>query len=193
MKSPKSTKTASKEPVKKTMHGRGLRQADDLKRAALESEERELVTWTAIKDTKDPEELKAFLLEWPDGPHSAEALRLRRAMRRGIFTRKLINGWQLIAIVLAVAWAVGAGLRSWDLSIERAEWQSDPVYEACVSAGRDLKDCARLKSKAFDEEMSDAVLKVILWALVPIPIAWLIISGLIALARWVWARFEHPT
>src|SRR5262249_11725411 len=37
---------------------------------------KELAAWTAVKDTADRETLEAFLRDWPDSPHTVEAIRL---------------------------------------------------------------------------------------------------------------------
>lgn len=65
-----------------------LQKAEAEEHASRAREQKELVAWNAVRETIDPDTLQAFLKEWPDSPHKAEALRLRKSLAGGFFTRR---------------------------------------------------------------------------------------------------------
>jgi hypothetical protein len=76
-----------------------LQKAEAEERETKEREQKELAAWEAVKDTTDPETLQAFLTEWSDSPHRAEALRLKKALTGGVLTRRrVLVGAGLVAL-----------------------------------------------------------------------------------------------
>lgn len=84
-----------------------LRTAQEEARAAKEREAKELAAWNAVRDTADADTLDAFLADWPNGAHAAEARRLKRALHGGLFTkRKVMIGGAAVAVAAALVTAV---------------------------------------------------------------------------------------
>jgi hypothetical protein len=95
--------------------------------------------------------------------------------------RLRLNGWQRIGIVLSVVWAIVGSL--WGLHT-----LFDPIrqsFSTCASAVTDFSYCSNL----FEREMADArqmrLAMIVMFGLAPIPIAWLIVYGLIGLVSWI--------
>jgi hypothetical protein len=90
-----------------------------------------------------------------------------------------LNGWQRIGIVLSVVWLLVGALWGW-------MWWIAP-YRDCVESAQSaasvkiLEFCERHHRWVFD----DAWLPALLVAVVPIPIAWLIVYIVIWLVRWI--------
>jgi hypothetical protein len=80
-----------------------LQRIEANERTAKEKAAKELAAWNAVKDTTDSETLAAFLADWPDGPHAAEARRLKKALHGGLVTgRTVLAGAGAVAIIVAI-------------------------------------------------------------------------------------------
>lgn len=116
-----------------------------------------------------------------------------------------LNGWQRIGIILSVIWAIGGGIWGNTMALDEAGKLTSLQLDSCVATNR-----ARLRLKPGESEPYDKV-----WTpcwelhaknfmhhadghwyaaagvgLVPIPIAWLIVYGLVVLGRWIRRGFK---
>jgi hypothetical protein len=111
-----------------------------------------------------------------------------------------LNGWQRIGIVASVCWFIGGGLWISGLVMDQETYAVREKYRRCLDArsiqpdgtipqDTDWGPCVR----AFDRDWGPAVAghwtDTILFTLLPIPIVWLIVYGLVGLARWIKAGF----
>jgi hypothetical protein len=115
-----------------------------------------------------------------------------------------LNGWQRIGILLSVLWAIGSWI--W-ITRENLDRQTDLKYDPAVLLDQlcleqpnadvgacnrrlweDLADEAPLEIVQKTEDAHDAIF----FALVPIPIGWLVAYALVGLVRWVKPGFR-PT
>jgi hypothetical protein len=115
-----------------------------------------------------------------------------------------LNGWQRIRILLSVLWAIGSWI--W-ITRENLDRQTDLKYDPAVLLDQlcleqpnadvgacnrrlweDLADEAPLEIVQKTEDAHDAIF----FALVPIPIGWLVAYALVGLVRWVKPGFR-PT
>ena len=106
-----------------------------------------------------------------------------------------LNVWQRTGIMLAVVWAVASGLYMYSRDAERAGAASFSAHQACVSAERkrlhadafmprdSFAKCGKEAQEAYDAEMRGNWVGIILVALAPIPISWLIAYGFVAARR----------
>jgi hypothetical protein len=112
-----------------------------------------------------------------------------------------LNGWQRIGIVLSVIWAIWAVFHEMDESLRRYNEAYGeafgPVYREC----RDKQDREGRPAdgRACLEEAEPVAMKTVhmesrwnvaIVALAPIPIAWLLVWGLVALVRWIRRGFQ---
>lgn len=95
-----------------------------------------------------------------------------------------LNGWQRIGIVLSVVWAIAVIV--WDtLEVIRHK----RLLSQCLSGADPVMNyCARTYEVPW---FMNAM--IVLAALAPIPIAWLLVWGLVALVRWVRRGFQPST
>jgi hypothetical protein len=99
-----------------------------------------------------------------------------------------LNGWQRIGIVLTVLWAIGGTI--WEVSSIIESDTSYDSYDACVlKPNADRRAC----DQEFETQQFKEVRRGLVFVLAPIPIAWLIAYGLIALARWIRRGFDPWT
>ena len=117
-----------------------------------------------------------------------------------------MGGWTRIGIVLSVIWAVGGGLWAHQLAADDVMRRTGLQLDACVS-----KNKALLHSKGDDSEPYDRIwtpcwaehsknyvanIEGFWWfvgimGLVPIPVAWLIVYGLVGIWRWIRSGFSN--
>ncbi len=77
-----------------------LEKTKAVEREAKERAEKELTAWNTVRDTTKPQTLDAFLRDWPKSPHKAEALKLKKALKGGIFTRRrVLIGTGLVSLL----------------------------------------------------------------------------------------------
>jgi hypothetical protein len=97
-----------------------------------------------------------------------------------------LNGWQRIGIVLSVVWAIGIW---WSLYVA-------PIvksYSRCenLPALKGFETCWHMVDVQRASQLSYMGLVIAVAALLPIPIAWLIVYGLIGLVRWIRVGFKR--
>jgi uncharacterized membrane protein len=100
-----------------------------------------------------------------------------------------LNGWQRLGIVASVIWIFVGGFLGNSLGIHEGDWAVS-MYKLCLHASPDWNTC----SKIFDRDYVEAVqyhwYYAAILAFVPIPIAWLVGWGFVALVRWVRSGFK---
>jgi uncharacterized membrane protein len=100
-----------------------------------------------------------------------------------------LSGWQRIGIVLSVVWLVVGFVWARHLIY-------DPIYASdaqCLGSTKDWSICDSSYKKDLaigrDEELGMFAIV----ALAPIPIAWLLAYGIVALVRWIRRGFQPST
>jgi hypothetical protein len=108
-----------------------------------------------------------------------------------------LNGWQRLGIVASVVWALAASIYGFVDSRERYnkafERAFDDAYVPCwVRPSNDPEVCFRAASAASSAVKPDLA-RVLVLALVPIPLGWLGAYILLRLRRWVRHGFKATT
>jgi hypothetical protein len=106
---------------------------------------------------------------------------------------KKLNGWQRIGVVLSVLWALYGFYLGNEIGLHQGDG-AEAVLHLCTDAPHsDFNACYA----QFDKEWSEAIKYhwdyAAFLSLVPIPLAWLAIYGLLALVRWIRAGFASPS
>jgi hypothetical protein len=106
-----------------------------------------------------------------------------------------LNGWQRIGIVLSVLWFFVAGFWGNRIALEDLGAGVVATYRLCLERSIQPDDDTKCNA-AFMRDYPAAV-ESHWWyaagfALIPIPIAWLVVYGFVALFRWIKAGFK-PT
>jgi hypothetical protein len=106
-----------------------------------------------------------------------------------MFGRRL-HGWARIGIVLSTLWAVIGSLWALNLLFEPV-YQNYATCQTLISASP--SDCQEL----FQTQLADArgrmFAAVALVGLGPIPVAWMLVYGLVGLVRWIRRGFQPST
>lgn len=107
-----------------------------------------------------------------------------------------LNGWQRIGIIASVVWAIVGAI--WEivelqrLHDARASDAFSSVYRPCRDQPRnDPDEYFKQASAARNAVPEGSGWNIAAFALIPIPIAWLIAYGLVALGRWVRRGFPR--
>ena len=101
-----------------------------------------------------------------------------------------LHGWARIGIVLSIVWAIMGGI--WALNLLFGPvYQNYATYQTLISASP--SDCQQL----FQTQLADArgrrITAVAIVGLGPIPVAWMLVYGLVALVRWIRRGFQPST
>ena len=113
-----------------------------------------------------------------------------------------LNGWQRIGVVASICWFVVGGLWINGLVIDGLGAPARYEFNRCLVArsiqpdGTVPKDtdwgpCEERFSAAFVAATADHWFYAAAYALIPIPIVWLLVYGLVALFRWIRAGFAR--
>ena len=108
-----------------------------------------------------------------------------------------LNRWQRGGIVLSVVWAVVGGI--WGLSavdnptaLQRAFcdamgqlYARTPDYLEPHDPAPEQDDCYTVTADRWKKYGHDRVIIPLIFGLAPIPIAWLVIYGLVGVVRWI--------
>ena len=106
-----------------------------------------------------------------------------------------LNGWIRIGIIASVAWVFVGGYLGNRLVINQAELAMMTTLQLCNyhPEGAPLAPapvvCGRQANAAWDKAVKYHWETAAVVAFVPIPFAWLLVWGLVALVRWVRAGF----
>src|SRR5258708_6054607 len=103
---------------------------------------------------------------------------------------KRLNGWQRIGIVLSVLWSLGGGLWGNNIGIHEGDTAS-AIYSLCLeNRPNDWQGC----STEFTKNWTDAVQYhwwyAAILGLVPIPIVWGMVYGILGIIRWIRRGFK---
>jgi hypothetical protein len=116
-----------------------------------------------------------------------------------------LNGWQRIGVIASVCWFIGGGLWINSIVIEDLGAPAVAEHRRCLDArsiqpdGTVPKDtdwgpCGVRFMAAYKAAVADHWSYAAAYTLVPIPIIWLIVYGLVGFERWVRAGFaRRPT
>lgn len=102
-----------------------------------------------------------------------------------------LNGWQRIGIIASVIWAIVGAiwgiLETKRVHDARAGYAFSHVYGPCRDQpGNDPDNvCFKQASAAYNAVPEESGWNIVALALIPIPIAWLIVYGFVVLGRWV--------
>ena len=105
-----------------------------------------------------------------------------------------LNGWQRIGMVLSVVWAALGGLWGNHIAIQQNGAVPIAHYKWCIShPNYDDDEC----SAAFDEEYAVGVrghwASATMVALIPIPVAWLLVYIVVWAVRWMRRGLQPST
>lgn len=118
-----------------------------------------------------------------------------------------LNGWHRIGVILIVLWCVVGGLRIRSLVISDTGASASSELGRCLEArsvqpdGRvpadtDWGPCDKKFYADWKRDVQDrwieGVAYTAAYTFIPIPILWLLVSGLTAVVRWVRAGFAQP-
>jgi hypothetical protein len=117
-----------------------------------------------------------------------------------------LNGWQRIGVVLSILWFFVGGFLGNQEAIREGADPAIAIYGMCMDAahGREnnnpkydvaaaLDECGREFIKNDTAWTADHWYVALFVGLVPIPLAWLLVWGLISLYRWMGAGFRLTT
>jgi hypothetical protein len=106
-----------------------------------------------------------------------------------------LNGWKRIGIVMSVFWILGAGIYQRNYDLKEASSLENLTYSLCADHQKANKnfdnDCMKVSHEDFDSSIKYSWVNVAVTALVPIPLFWLIIYGLIKIYRWIRLGFKQ--
>lgn len=100
-----------------------------------------------------------------------------------------LNGWHRLGIVFSVIWLFVGGLWGNSLGIHEGDWVANR-YQFCLEhdAEPHMPNSTQCQA-AFEKDWPEAIKyhwwEALIVAVVPIPLAWLLAYGLIALIRWI--------
>ena len=101
-----------------------------------------------------------------------------------------LHGWARIGIVLSMVWAIMGSIWALNLLFEPV-YQNYATCQTLISASP--SDCLQL----FQTQLADArgrrLTAVAIVGLGPIPVAWMLVYGLVALVRWIRRGFQPST
>jgi hypothetical protein len=101
-----------------------------------------------------------------------------------------LHGWARIGIVLSIVWAIMGSL--WGLNMLFGPvYQNYATCENLISASP--SDCQQLFQTQLAEAQERRLMAVAIVGLGPLPLAWMLVYGLIALVRWIRRGFQSST
>jgi hypothetical protein len=120
---------------------------------------------------------------------------------------KKLNGWQRIGVVLSIVWVLYGAYWGNEYGLRQGDW-TDLVYESCMDSAqtkaadahysqpaqeqhaRDDAACEQSRERDWGTSIQYHFQYAAICAFVPIPLAWGIVYGLIALVRWIRNGFK---
>jgi hypothetical protein len=102
-----------------------------------------------------------------------------------------LNGWQRIGIVASVLWAISGAFWGNNLGIHEGDWTVE-AYKLCLEAPNSNRaSCEKTFEKDWPVAISNHWVYSAFFGLVPIPLGWLVVYGVIALVRWIRTGFNR--
>jgi hypothetical protein len=107
-----------------------------------------------------------------------------------------LNGWQRIGVVLSVCWFIGGGLWIGGQVMDDLSFTVRAEHRRCLAArsiqpdGTVPKDtdwgpCSERFLRDFPVAVADHWYYTAAYALIPIPIAWIFVWGVVGIGRWI--------
>jgi hypothetical protein len=103
-----------------------------------------------------------------------------------------LNGWVRIGIVLSILWVLGGGIYANRLVTQTAINSSNLIYSLCTSSPPSdaaqsgfYKYCGMQRDDIYKDATQYRVRDVALFALLPVPIFWLIAYIIVLTFRWI--------
>jgi hypothetical protein len=111
-----------------------------------------------------------------------------------------LNGWQRIGLVASIVWFLAGGFWGNKIALDDADALTRAQRDACIAQNKRLygeygpydqvyTPCTNQVGANYIHNAEGHWIAAALFALVPLPIAWLIAYVLIALGRWIRAGF----
>ena len=101
-----------------------------------------------------------------------------------------LHGWARIGIVLSMVWAIMGSIWTLNLLFETV-YQNYATCQTLISASP--SDCQQLFQTQLAEARERRITAVTIVGLGPIPVAWMLVYGLVALVRWIRRGFQPST
>lgn len=112
----------------------------------------------------------------------------------------MLNGWQRIGVILSVLWFFYGGLSTNAYYTTEAYRKTFASYEMCNAATHyeqnqdkvfeKLEQCSKDRDKNYNMWLDGMWFAALIAAVLPIPIAWYLITRLIKLFKWTSAGFK---
>lgn len=101
-----------------------------------------------------------------------------------------LNGWQRIGFLISVVWLFGGAFWGNEIGLRQGDWASLQLQSCCAGPNANLDACDQEFRKAWSAAISDHWAYAGFVGIVPIPLGWLIVYGIIALVHWIRAGFK---
>ena len=100
-----------------------------------------------------------------------------------------MRGWKRIEIVLSVVWVFVGGFWGNNIGIHEGDF-AKAMYDICLRKDNsDWTECGVDFKNDYKRDIQNHWLYAAILAFVPIPIAWLIVWGCVAVGRWIHRGF----
>jgi hypothetical protein len=100
-----------------------------------------------------------------------------------------MRGWKRIGIVLSVVWVFVGGFWGRNIGIHEGDFAT-ALYDICLRMDNsDWTKCGADFKNYYERDIQNPWLYAAILAFVPIPIAWLIVWGCVAVGRWIHRGF----
>jgi hypothetical protein len=121
-----------------------------------------------------------------------------------------LNGWQRIGVVLSVVWALCGAYWGEEFGLHQGDW-TGPVYGSCMDSAqkktwdehynrpnweqyeKDIAACEQSRERDWKASVQYHRYYAEICALVPVPLGWGVVYGLIALVKWIRRGFKVST
>ena len=104
-----------------------------------------------------------------------------------------LSGWQRIGVVISILWIIGGGLLGNNIGIHEGDYVVQELQICEEAHNADLKMCYQKFDKDWPAAISNHWIDAVFFGLVPIPLGWLTVYGIVALLRWIRAGFKVTT
>jgi|GraSoiStandDraft_47_1057283.scaffolds.fasta_scaffold277881_2 hypothetical protein len=112
-----------------------------------------------------------------------------------------LNGWQRIGLVTSIVWFIAGGLWGNKIALDEAGARTSLQLDACVAENKrrhgEYGPHEQVWTPCWDQFGANFMrnaeghwMFAALFALVPLPIAWLLAYALVRLVRWIRAGFK---
>ena len=93
-----------------------------------------------------------------------------------------LNGWQRVGIVMAILWLIGGGLWGYMLGVQDGSLAAT-IYGTCVDQHK--QGCSEAYARDWAEFTKYRWYYTAFVGLVPIPLVWLAVNGIVGVTRWI--------